>query len=328
MTKRKKPTIRDVAQLAGVAPAIASRALNSAKRPVSQDKRERVMKAAEELGYISNPLARGLATNSVELVAVVVNQLSDLSDLDLFDPLIAGLQSIGKQATIIRVGGTENIRDFLAENLSHHAASAVVFSDFADDETIRDLFATDHVLMVNGRRAKGGASITIDDTIGIKDAIDNALERGAKSAALVSGRSSSLVEQSRTQKYIDCFKEAGIDLSGVFHGDYTYASGKACGETILQTGIPDAVFATSDAMAMGIMDVFRKSDMMPPKDYLLFGYDVVRRAHFDHYDISSIGFKKAEIIELVLDFVKSPAAFQKNGNSREISARFVQRGTT
>ncbi|MDB5536016.1 MAG: periplasmic binding protein/LacI transcriptional regulator, partial [Devosia sp.] len=54
------PTISDVAQLAGVSRAVASRALSTEKRPVSADKRERVIKAAEELGYQPNLLAQSL----------------------------------------------------------------------------------------------------------------------------------------------------------------------------------------------------------------------------------------------------------------------------
>jgi len=59
--RRKRPTIADVAKRAGVAPAIVSRALSPERRPVSREKRERVLKAAAELGYNQNPLARGLA---------------------------------------------------------------------------------------------------------------------------------------------------------------------------------------------------------------------------------------------------------------------------
>jgi len=69
------PTIDDVARLAGVSRAAASRALSSQKRPVSADKRERVIEAAAQLGYRANLLAQSLTTKTVNLVAVVVNRL-------------------------------------------------------------------------------------------------------------------------------------------------------------------------------------------------------------------------------------------------------------
>ena len=64
------PTISAVAQLAGVSRAVASRALSTEKRPVSADKRERVIKAAEALGYKPNLLAQSLTKKTVNLVAV------------------------------------------------------------------------------------------------------------------------------------------------------------------------------------------------------------------------------------------------------------------
>ncbi|MFP3656027.1 LacI family DNA-binding transcriptional regulator, partial [Burkholderia sp. SIMBA_052] len=81
------PTIADVARLAGVSRAVASRALSTEPRPVSADKRERVIDAANALGYKPNLLAQSLTTKTVNLVAVVVNHIHDLSDLDLFDRL-------------------------------------------------------------------------------------------------------------------------------------------------------------------------------------------------------------------------------------------------
>ena len=82
---RAAPTIADVARLAGVSRAVASRALASKPRPVSADKRQRVIAAAASLGYRPNLLAQSLTTKTVNLVAVVVNHIHDLSDLDLFE---------------------------------------------------------------------------------------------------------------------------------------------------------------------------------------------------------------------------------------------------
>jgi DNA-binding LacI/PurR family transcriptional regulator len=73
-----KITIADVARLAGVSKAVASRALSSEPRPVSADKRERVLGAARELGFHANLLAQSLTTKTVNVVAVVVNHIHDL----------------------------------------------------------------------------------------------------------------------------------------------------------------------------------------------------------------------------------------------------------
>src|SRR5687767_11222491 len=112
-SRQANPTIDDVAARAGVSRAVASRALSTEKRPVSAEKRERVLQAAAELGYRVNLLAQSLTTKTVNLIAVVVNHIHDLSDLDLFDLLLAETQAIGKQVILIRVGSVDKVEEFL-----------------------------------------------------------------------------------------------------------------------------------------------------------------------------------------------------------------------
>ena len=80
-------------------------------------------------------------------------------------------------------------------------------------------------------------------------------------------------------------------------------------------------------MAMGVMDALRRAGKSPPQDYLLYGFDVVRRANFEAYDISSIGFRKAELIAMIAGFVADPAGFAKDAPVRRIDTRFVERST-
>lgn len=325
--RRKRPTIADVAKRAGVAPAIVSRALSPERRPVSREKRERVLKAAAELGYNQNPLARGLATNSLDMVAVIVNHITDLSDLDLFDPLLEAIQALGKQAVIIRVGNTEKIEDFLRNSAAFHVHAALVFSDFADAEGVRTLFHSDNVLMLNGRFDAKSAYITIDEAAGIREAVTRALERGAKTGALVTGRQTSLIEQARIQAYRDICAGAGLDLVQELQGDYSYASGLALAGRIDGASLPDAIFCTSDAMAMGMMDGLRARDLLPPRDYRLYGFDAVVNANFNAFDISSIGFDKAELIHGISMFLKDPTGYRNHPEVHELHTRFVERST-
>src|SRR5919198_949134 len=82
-------TLRDVAKAAGVHPATASRALNAATRAlVNAATAERVVKAAEELGYLPNPIARGLKTNRSYTVGVLIPDLTN----PLFPPILRGIE--------------------------------------------------------------------------------------------------------------------------------------------------------------------------------------------------------------------------------------------
>src|ERR687893_383282 len=82
-------TLRDVARVAGVHPATVSRALNEETRAlVNQDTARRVLKAAQELGYQPNPIARGLKTNRSFTVGVLIPDLTN----PLFPPILRGIE--------------------------------------------------------------------------------------------------------------------------------------------------------------------------------------------------------------------------------------------
>ncbi|MDE1149568.1 MAG: LacI family DNA-binding transcriptional regulator [Azospirillaceae bacterium] len=295
------PTISDVAERAGVSRAVASRALSDEQRPVSAEKKARVLQAARELGFRPNLLARSLTTKSVNLVAVVVNHIHDLSDLDLFDPLLAAVQATGKQVIFIRVGSSDRVESFLRTGVAYHVDAAIVFSDFADAATARTLFRSDQVLMLNGRHDQSSPAVIPDEGVGIREAVAHAASRGVRSAALVTGRPTSALEQARIRLYHAALTAHGIRLTTTLQGDYSYASGRQAGATLAAGARPNAVFCTSDAMAMGVLDRLRAE--FPdgrPTATRLYGFDNLSLTDFDAYPISSIGYDKQAYVDAVI----------------------------
>lgn len=322
------PTLSDVALHAGVSRAIASRALSAQPRPVSADKRERVLRAAEELGFRPNLFARGLANKTVNLVAILVNHIHDLSDLDLFDLLLAEIQAIGKQVIFIRVGAGEHAETFLRDGVAYHVDAALVFSDFADAATVRRMFRNNAVLMLNGRHDPGAASVTMDEDQGIREAVADAAGKGVRSALLLTGRTMSRVEQARIATYRAALALHGITLSGELAGDYSYASGRALAERI-DVEATDAVFCTSDAMAMGVLDAHRRHfPLCLPERFRLYGFDNISLTQFDAYPISSIGADRREYVAQIVRILGQPADLAQNSEHVLVATRFVPRLTS
>lgn len=324
---RSAPTISDVAKLAGVSRAVASRALSAEPRPVSADKRERVIKAAAELGFKPNLLAQSLTTKTVNLVAVVVNHIHDLSDLDLFDLLLDEIQAIGKQVILIRVGSVARVEEFLRKGIAYHVDAALVFSDFADAPTVREMFRSDHVLMLNGRHDALSPAVIADEASGIAQACNDAASKGVKTALLVTGRNSSRVEQARISSYKAALAANSISLVREIQGDYSYESGHAAAQKFSREPMPDAVFCTSDAMAMGILDVCRKDFENGPQRFRLYGFDNLSLTDFDAYPIASIGFDKAAYVREVIALLTRPEKFAPGQKPVQVPTRFVPRAT-
>jgi DNA-binding LacI/PurR family transcriptional regulator len=323
-----KITIADVARLAGVSKAVASRALSAEPRPVSADKRERVLAAAQELGFRVNLLAKSLTTKTVNLVAVVVNHIHDLSDLDLFDKLLEEVQAIGKQMILIRVGSVDKVEEFMRRGVAYHVDAALVFSDFADAATVRQMFRTDQVVMLNGRHDALSPTIVPDEAQGIFEAVADAAAKGVKTAALVTGRATSLVEVARGAAYRDAFAKHGIALTQTVQGDYSYLSGHAAADAFIGKSFPDAIFCTSDAMAMGILDRCRVH--FPdnrPVHFRLYGFDDLSLLDFDAYPIASIGYDKLAYVREMVRTISSPVKFVPGTPPVMIPTRFILRAT-
>ena len=321
-------TIADVARLAGVSKAVASRALSPEPRPVSDEKRERVMEAARSLGFRVNLLAQSLTTKTVNLVAVVVNHIHDLSDLDLFDKLLAETQAIGKQVILIRVGSVGKVEEFLRQGVAYHVDAALVFSDFADAATVRQMFRTEQVIMLNGRHDRLSPAIIPDEAQGILEAVADAAAKGVRTATLVTGRDTSLVEQARVASYKAAFDRHGVELLKSVQGDYSYPSGHAAAARLAGRNTPDAVFCTSDAMAMGILDVHR--DKFPgnrPTAFRLYGFDDLSLLDFDAYPIASIGYDKAAYVREMVRMLTTAAGFEPGTPPARIPTRFIRRAT-
>ena len=322
-----EPTLSDVATLAGVSRAIASRALSAQPRPVSADKRERVVRAAQTLGFRPNLLARGLASKTVNLVAILVNHIHDLSDLDLFDLLLAQIQAIGKQVIFIRLGAGEDAERFLRDGVAYHVDAALVFSDFADAATVRSMFRNNAVLMLNGHHGEGASSVTMDEAQGIAEAVADAAVKGVRTATLLTGRMMSLVEQARVASYRLALQRHGIKLLGELAGDYSYSSGRALAQRIDVDGT-GAVFCTSDAMAMGVLDAHRRHfPEHRPARFRLYGFDNVSLTQFDAYPISSIGADKQEYVAQIVRILSQPAELAQDSAHVLVATRFVPRLT-
>src|SRR5262249_6984012 len=138
----------------------------------------------------------------------------------------------------------------------------------------------------------------------------------------------SLVEQARGASYRKAFERHGIILTKTVQGDYSYLSGHAAAGEFVGEDFPDAVFCTSDAMAMGILELCRA--YFPgnrPEHFRLYGFDDLSLLDFDAYPIASIGYDKGAFVTQMVRLIAEPGSYVPGMPPVLVPTRFVSRAT-
>lgn len=278
-------TLKVVARSAGVSPATASRVLNGTAK-VRDELRERVLAAADLLGYIPNAHAQALASASSRLVGVICHDVSD----PYFAAIASGvMRAAAEQDLLMMLAST--FRDPAREiayvsTLRAQQARAILLisSGFQDRGWERAMSAElDPYLRGGGRVAvvSRHRTLRVDTVLPENRAGGAALARallglGHRDFAVLSGPSALTTVSDRLGGFRGALAEAGVELAPdqVVEGAFTRDGGyDACAE-LLERGLrATCVFASTDVMAIGALAALRDHGLRVPGDVSLAGFD-------------------------------------------------------
>ncbi|HEX7308994.1 LacI family DNA-binding transcriptional regulator [Lentzea sp.] len=279
----RQVTLAEVAKQAGVSLATASRVLNGSTRQVSGDLSDRVLRTAEELGYVPNASAQALARNSSSLVGLVVHDITD----PYFSCIAAGVTRVAEAAGLVVVLGTTGRRPEreveLLSTLRAHRARAVVLagSRTTDRASQARLAAEIEAFSEQGGRvacvsqAKLGTDTVVPGNRAGGRALARALaELGHKRFAVLGGPTELVVARDRLAGFKAGLADAGIAPPVVVHGSFTRDGGyEAALELLASKSRATCVFAATDVMAMGAMAALRERGVRVPEDMSIAGFD-------------------------------------------------------
>lgn len=279
-------TMKDVARLAGVSTSTVSHVVNNT-RFVSDEIRERILKAVAELNYSPSALARSLKLNQTRTLGMIVTT----SNNPFFAEVVAGVERICYQRGYTLVlcnteGDPERLRHNLEVLLQKridglllmctesHSASAEVFGQRpAIPIVVMDWGPLDSkVDRIQDNSAQGGYLAT-----------RHLLEQGHRKIGLITGPLDKLPAQSRLEGYQRALEEAGILFRPeyVVEGDFEFAGGIAGMHQLLALAEPPtAVFAGNDVSAVGVYQALYRAGLQVPQDMSVVGYDDIELARY------------------------------------------------
>lgn len=308
-----RATSYDVARLAGVSQSAVSRSFKPGAS-VSKKMRARVMKAAEDLGYQPNAIARSLITRRSNMVAVVISQQTNLYYPEVLVQLSLRFSERGVRVLLFTLPQESDIDVLLAQVFQYQVDGVIEAARLSGEQI--DLVERRGIPLVFYNRSLKDRSVNAvccDQTEGERRLVDRLVDAGHASFGLIRGPEDSAVSTERTQGALERLKELNIDAVTIVPGDYSYESGvNGLLELKRRLGkLPDAVVCANDVMAIGCMDAARyRLGVRVPEDLSVVGFDGVGAAQWASYDLTTVRQPVRRMTEaavsMILERVEQP----------------------
>ena len=270
-------TIGQVAQAAGVSPSTVSRVLNGTA-VVSEAKKRAIDEAIAQLGFVPNPIARGLAGGRTFSVGVVTQALDSpfygTAMRGIEDELVPG----GYNALFVSGHWNAAVEARCIEVLqSRRVDGVIVLTGRLTDQLLKS-YARMQPLVVTGRslKAPGLFAMHFDNFEGGRLATQHLLQLGHRRIACIAGDSDHPDATERLRGYQAALEQAGIayEPNLVVPGEYLEVSGLLAVDRLLGTGQRfTAIFAANDQMAVGAALGLQRRALRVPEDVSIVGFD-------------------------------------------------------
>lgn len=330
--QKSSVSAKDVAEAAGVSRAAVSRTFTPGAS-VSKATRAKVLKAAEELGYEVNHLARGLTRNRSGIVALIVAELATPYRSELIRAITERLQSAGKVAMVINTDRSDaSVEQALRQAISYRTDAAIMLSGMPDHSLAETCLRNGMRLVLINRdeEREGTLRIRLDDREAGRHAFDLLLRAGCRRPALATSLAGTPSLAAREAGFLEAANEAGVEIVREALGQTSYDTGVALGEALLsRRERPDGVFCTTDLMACGVLDAARyRFALRVPEEFSIIGFDDIPQAGWDGYRITTFSQPVETIAEAAVDWLDHAEAAQtEKGRSLVLPAPLVWRSS-
>jgi LacI family transcriptional regulator len=285
-------TIKDVAERAGVSISTVSLVING-KGGVSDELKEKIEEAVEELNYHPNAMARGLKSKKSKVLGLVVPDILN----PFFPQVIKGIEdAVKRYGYTLILGNTDGKMEEEARYLHLFVEKCVEGIIFIPSGTFNKnirLFREIKVPKVVIDRALDDikvSTVMTDNILGAYLGTRHLLANGRRRIIFVSGPPNLQASKDRYAGYIKALDEFGIKEKIVEYGNFTFESGKMVTTDALEKKTKfDAIFAANDMIAFGAMVVLAEKKIAIPEEVEVIGYDNILFSFLSKPSLTTIG---------------------------------------
>lgn len=331
-----RATIKDVAMAAGVSKSLVSLAFKDPQR-VSPQRRERILDAANGLGFRPNFAARSLAAQHANFVGILVADLHNPAFLDIVDAARAQLDSVGVYAlltgAVIRGGVTRQLDKRLVEALGDLRARSLMVVGSLPDMSPLEKITTDIPIVVAGGvpdRLPIACIVRSDDDEGVRLGVEHLVGLGHHRIAYV-GMDDTIITSMRRDAFQRAVAE--FDVGGrakTYDCDGTRQGGYAAGKQLLRgRWRPTGVLTANDDIAVGVMAACADANLSIPNDVSVIGHENLPWTSLPQIALTTVDPNNAAIGRKAGGWLLREIAGQpRRPEEYLVQPRLVVRGTT
>ena len=308
-------TLDQVARRAGVSPATVSRILNGTA-VVSATRKAAVDAAIAKLGFVPNPVARGLAGGRTLSIGVVTQAL----DSPFYGSALRGIEEkllpLGYSPLFVSGQWDAEVESRCMDMLRARRVDGIIVLNGRLTDKALKAYAKSLPIVVTGRKltAPGLVGLYFDNVEGARLATKHLIDLGHRQIAFITGDPKHPDAVDRLQGYRKALEAAGIrfDTALVAEGGFFEASGlQALGDLMASRKRFTAIFAANDQMAVGAALGLSRHSLRVPEDVSLIGYDDLSSSLYSNPPLSSVHQSAYELGQLASGVLMQLLAGQK-----------------
>lgn len=325
-------TLGDVANRAGVSRSAVSRTFTDGAS-VSQKTREKVEKAANELGYTPSALASALSTGRTKLIGLVSNNFSNPLFLQVFDLFTSMLQDRGLQPLLVNLSG-EPSPEQSVRMLQQYSVDGVIVASSTLSPEFAEAFKNAGLPVVHsfGRWSSSPKInvVGIDNVSGGRMAAQTLVAHGYTHIGLLGGPESATSTFDRRKGFLEVVRESpNVRFTESFADRYSFDAGRTEMQRILETGnLADAYFCGDDVLSIGAISALNDAGLSVPEDVGIIGLNNMDIAGWENIALTTIHQPLKEIIqssvELVMSVIDDP---DRHPEARIFPLTLIERST-
>ena len=308
-----KVSSKDVAKLAGVSQSTVSRAFSSTYN-LAPELKERVLKAAKELDYRPNAIARTLFSKRSNIIAVVTSNLDNPFYSTALQFFVKKLQAHSLQSLIFVAEHSEDIDTVINRVLSYQVDLVLIFG--AKSSTKLAGVCNENgvpAVLFNRYIPRGQTSaVCCNDYQSGRMVAQELYERGCRNFAYIAGEENVTTNIDRRNGFVVGLQDLGINNCRIIQGGYSYSAGLRAARRMLEEYPKvDACFCANDITAIGVLDYLRNvAHKSVPEEISVIGFDDIPISRQMSYRLSTVRQPVEQMVDVtistILEILKDP----------------------